>query len=533
MKNISYILILFIVCIVALLLRTYNLEEQGFISWDEGMYMNEVLFYKSVSENIPEIVHKYKTNTFDKQYIENNIDGWPPSSAKPLHSLLIFSCSLFFGITIYVGQYLSALFGTACIIVLYFLISDMYNKNAGLYSAILLCISGYHVYISRLAVPETNSCFFFLLAWLCYWKSSKSNNKSKIWLIDLTGFLLGLSFITCYRWFVCMPIIWILILIDNNFNIIERIRRMARLTLSFIIMPLLCEIPYLPIRIANVLDASFAHMPAGLITYFDQLRYYLLLQSGYGSWHFHSLYVFFSLHFQGILLTLCIIMGLFFLLYKHRKKDILCLFPAMVLFVLLSVKTRGNAIRYISLGIPFALSWAGIFIERITSGYLKSDIKKIGIISFLAVIILFTQKKVYGDILFMQSGYKKAAQFVSGKRSLATMNPFFEFYLGRNVVEQTPSSDNKMKEILKKNEFKYVIIDFFSHRMLEKSLRNRILEQVMPLAQFDNKIGSSKITLMESLGYRHKNNDYIKNALDDPKSSKILIYAVEDILKVL
>jgi hypothetical protein len=136
----------------------------------------------------------------------------------------------------------------------------------------------------------------------------------------------------------------------------------------------------------------------------------------------------------------------------------------------------------------------------------------------------------------MRSGYREAMRYLSGHKGanhLATINSFSEFYFGRNVAEQTPPTLDELKDVLRDGGYRFVVLDFMSHRVLKKETKMFIESRCRPCAVFANEIGANYFTLIESLGYHHFEKDYIKNALVDPYAKVIAIYKAQDILEQL
>ena len=208
MKKIHLFFLIAIVAI-AIIPRFYNIIDQGFVSWDEGMYMNEALFYESIIHNMPLIFSQLLTRSLTAHTVEEMIEGWPPSSAKPAHSFFIYLFTIFVGMHISASKILAASFGVLTVIMLFIFIRSWYGNVIGMIAALFLAVSGYHIYVSRLGVPETDSMFFFILGWYLFGESIKNKKIFKYKYIILCGLTLGLSFTLCYRWIVAIPIIWL------------------------------------------------------------------------------------------------------------------------------------------------------------------------------------------------------------------------------------------------------------------------------------------------------------------------------------
>ena len=127
----------------------------------------------------------------------------------------------------------------------------------------------------------------------------------------------------------------------------------------------------------------------------------------------------------------------------------------------------------------------------------------------------------------------KYLESVDGARHVSTVNPYSEFYFGRNVAEQIPVDLPRIEKIIHEGGFQYRVVDFMSHRVLAKGTREFIQEKCTPIAHIRNEIGDNYWMLVESLGYRHFLPNYIKDALNDEHSGYIEIYRSSDFLDAL
>jgi 4-amino-4-deoxy-L-arabinose transferase-like glycosyltransferase len=531
------LLLLVLILICGAIARFYGLHRQGFISWDEGMYMNEALFYQSVIANAATIARGLLTGQLQPDQLIETIQGWPPSSAKPLHSLFIYLFSLVLGLDVFAAQCMSACFGLALILMMFLLSRLYFSDEIALCCALFIAFSGYHIYISRLGVPETDSLFFYVLA---LYLIEKYKTASSYVPYVVAGLAAGICFGLNYRWIIVLPVLFLnvgALIFAGTQNVRFGIKRFFVFALAFVCVPLVCDMPYWPLRFVDGFSISFRHAEANVYAYLDQLRYYLFFQSGSGKWHIHDLYIRMFVDFNGVLLTSLSVIGFVLLLKKPRIQNVVCILSALIPFVLLSVKSRGNSIRYISIALPFislyaALAFSSIMNRLIRPGRRHAVVIRVVIVFFVCALSLKTAL----PFLTMNSGYAEAARFMranNGEKSLATTNPYFEFYFGRNVAEQTPRTREDLRAVLETGDYRYVVLDFMAHRVLPRETRRLIQEGARPIASIPNQIGTHAYTLMESLGYRHFISGYLEDAYADPFSQWITIYDAADVLRVL
>jgi hypothetical protein len=521
----------------AFFFRFFNLTNQGFISWDEGMYMNEVSFYESIIHNFKLLGPKLINHSLDGADLIASISGWPPSSAKPLHSFLIYTFTFLLGNRPFTAQAMAAFFGIGNCLMLYFLVKEYYGKIIALGSLILLSFSGYHIYISRIGAPETNSIFFFLWSLLLIGVNSPSRSALKSFWV---GFTYSLCFCMNYRWIIVLPAIYmqdVLSMFCAKGSDIKNIwRNIFLISLGIIVMPLLCESVYLPLGFVSDFSVAFRHIPENVLTYKDQLIHYLLFQSSSGSYIIHDLYPRFFIGLNGILLTSLSLMGFLLLCLKPRLKHCVFIFVSFVPFVLLSTKSRGNSLRYISIVLPFLAFYASFALNYIFANIkIKKTIKN-SLVVIAYVLIIITSARNAVPFLRLSSGYENAAHFLktnNGERNLSTSNPYFEYYFGRNISEQIPKTLSELQTILEKENYAFIVLDFMSHRVLSLEAKIFIETFCQPVFTTENPIGVNKYTLMESLGYRHFIPGYIEKALNDSYAKYITIYKASDVLEAL
>lgn len=531
----KHFIFLLLILLCASIPRFYNLHRQGFISWDEGMYMNEALFYQSIVHNMPLVVSGLLNGGLETSVLIEKINGWPPSSAKPLHSLMIYIFSICAGLSVYSAQILSALFGLGLIVSMFFLTRLYFSDEVAVLTALFIAISGYHIYISRLAVPETDSIFFYVLA-LFIIERYRSSRRYLPYVC--AGLAAGICFGLNYRWIIVMPVLFLNVAVHistaqkkiSSFAI----KRLISFACAFLSILVVCDLPYWPLGFIDGFSISFRHTDANVYTYLDQLRYYLFFQSSKGEWHFHALYIRFFNDFNGILMTSLAGIGCVMLFRKISIRSIVCILSALIPFVFLSIKSRGNSIRYISIALPFISLYSAIALSAILNRVFRSAGRSVQWKKAAVVLIVCAVSFPRAiPFLTMNSGYAEAYEYLrehNGARNLSTSNAYFEFYFGRNVAEQTPRSFTDFREVLSSGDYRYVVLDFMSHRVLPKEVKALIEKNCTPVALIPNPIGTDMITLMESLGYRHFIPRYLENAYADPLSRFVVIYDAADIV---
>ena len=276
-------------------------------------------------------------------------------------------------------------------------------------------------------------------------------------------------------------------------------------------------------------------MGEGVVSYLDHLIYYLFLQSEVGVFHPHMFYVRLFIILCGSAMCILFIAGVCRMLLRYQRYDFLFFCPVVIVLGLLSLKTRGNFIRYISLAVPFFCVIAAWGMDALIKILRFSRVRFIFVCAVLFVSA-FECFKAASAFVGVSSGYDEMKNYLmknNGERHLATINSFSEFYFGRNVADKLPSNITDALEVLRSGNFKYVVLDFMAHRAIGKTLKEVIENKCVPAVSFNNEIGTNFFIAVESLGYGHLKPGYLRNALSDSKSKKINVYFARDVLQAL
>ena len=133
LTNLSARYKLIIILIIAGVLRFYNLENKGFILWDEAQYAKYTQFGYSVIQNIDFVIESVKNNNISEEVFKSRLQGSVPlGTPKPGHIVNMTIFSLFFGNYPYSDFFASAFFGLATVIVIFLLVRNLLNTNYAL-----------------------------------------------------------------------------------------------------------------------------------------------------------------------------------------------------------------------------------------------------------------------------------------------------------------------------------------------------------------------------------------------------------------
>lgn len=149
-KKIEY-LSLALILLIGAFFRFYGLREQGFFFFDEGLLIYRAAFLKSV------LLHLITP----EQWLSTHVDSKPFWLISIILSQIVNN-------TLSAPQLLSAYAGIMTVFTVYLLAKKLYDSSTALIGSLILSISSYHIFYSRLALPEATSVMLMMLAIYLY-----------------------------------------------------------------------------------------------------------------------------------------------------------------------------------------------------------------------------------------------------------------------------------------------------------------------------------------------------------------------------
>lgn len=311
------------------------------------------------------------------------------------HPVHIYTTSIFvkfFGLSDFVTRLPSAIIGTLSVVAIYFLARRLFSsETAGLFSALFLAVSPYHLQFSR-GLWEANFALAFFLAGLVFFYKN----------IPLSFGLFGLSFFSYHSAKVVIPIVVLVLCLIYFKNLISSKKILiwtACITLLFGL--LLVKEPkilgFARINQTNVRNQNFESFIGSCKSYFAY-SYLFLKGDGNPRASVKVIGQFYKIDF------VLLVVGLLSLIWKRKWKEL-----AILVSWILSSPIAGA----ISSTVPSATR--GIFMIGpiiLFSGFGASAIidffKKKEIRIFLVVIILFfLGKEVFQYLKYYYSDYAK------------------------------------------------------------------------------------------------------------------------------
>ncbi|MEK6915334.1 MAG: glycosyltransferase family 39 protein [Nanoarchaeota archaeon] len=299
-----------------------------------------------------------------------------------------------FGVSLLTARFLSFIFGSLSIIVVYMIATRLYNKKAGLIAAFLLAISAFHITWTS-SYQDQTMMFFVLLASYFFIKSYQDKGKISILaavflaIAELVKIITG-AFVIVFLIFM----IWIMF--KNYKSNKELFKNNLRRFILFIVILLIGLVPIIMYNIFLFKSKGIVDLPLAQF-----LRINPEFYTGPGLAHgegfvlnklVKNLYSILTVYFikEDLLVFLIGLLGIFYCFKRLRKEDkkleklfFLGMFIFVLLFIASSIVLQTHYTSFFSL---FAL-FGSHFIVQIVSKINKPLYQKY-FIALLLIIIL-------------------------------------------------------------------------------------------------------------------------------------------------
>lgn len=291
-KSKNTLFVLFIVIILALFVRIYSINSENFDS-DEGL---------TVYHSQKSILHNIKWS-LSVLYV-------------PFYHIILSSWVSLFGPTEFSTRMLSVIFGTLAVFMIYLIGTMLFNKKVGIFAALLVALSSFHVFFSQYSRPY--SLYFFLsLLSIYFYFHYIHNKKFLLWYILTTIMLLYTHAVA--------PLLLVVQNLHYFLIVKERLKKWILIQLVLFVS----YVPLLNFLITKSSSFTFLWIPTpSLLSIFEILYSYIAGET----------FAFYNLIF-GLLLVLffAALIGMFFIkkiktLKSIPKKEFDSLFFIVILF---------------------------------------------------------------------------------------------------------------------------------------------------------------------------------------------------------
>jgi len=521
-------LLLLLLLLAGGVLRFHGITSRGLVEWDEGHYMLEAQFVRSVLEQAPNLV----AGREGLQSLQQRIVGWPLVSAKPGHAFLIFLTSLGTGMRDYAGAVMSAVLGLMTVLVVYAVGAQCGGRLAGLLGAAVLSVSSFHVMYSRSSLAEVGPAFFFLLGvWLLH--SNVLAERASWWRLAGGGAALGWALVSNYRWYVVAAALAVACaawaaLVPKRAERLTVLARLGTFWMAALLPAIACEIPYAVARWVG-LGSSYP-MSMG---YWESLKWFYLVKPSQGTFSPHVLYFRTLLQLERPLVAGLVMLGVIAAARRLRDLNVLTvLVPFAVPLALFSMTTRGDRLVAISLVAPFLSILAGMgaawLLTYVPDRYCST------VHAGLVALILLVGVGNSLWLLQVKSGWRDVSDFVAGRNAklLTFQAAIPKFYLGREMVKLPPATREELVRAVD-GGYRYLALDWKKHHDKNYTpLIREIESDCGPVLSIQQRVRYFPIFL-DDFHYPHAGSHLSQEAglyerlLQDPQGDRILVYDLE------
>ena len=492
-----------LVLILAAIINFYNITHGGLSNFDEATYSYAA-----------------------KQVLNGNL-LYLGGGFKPVYMVFVTISNLLFGIHNYSGTIISGLFGLLSIYVTYLIGLKLFNRKIGTIAGLILAVTQYHIYFSKVTLAEVVSTAFYGLTILVYIYSYTAEKKAQNWILLLVSLLIGINFLIRYNSPVIIGILLIfelVHLISKRYDLKTTIKRALIISVPALVIMVAASIAYWVLAPHNTNMAwqvSF-RTTQGLVDLITRTgKEADFLYYARGLWHLTS--------------PITLILGVLGLFVLNKKKEG---HIVTVWFLFLFLFYSSYYIHQTRLFLPAVPALVLLAAKAIT--YFKSKIIQ------LILLILIVSSSLFlsiGTITKSSLGYENAANYVISKNPAGVIDSQFGLYMyyfdgkiprERQVRLELVNSTEQLKR-LNTEGYEYIILDW---RGSDAALKNELLT-CAPEKVFDNPYfeHDALVEINRKYNIRSKPDEGLENSefLDysDARNNYIYVYNITGVLKCL
>jgi 4-amino-4-deoxy-L-arabinose transferase-like glycosyltransferase len=430
------------IILIALIVRLVFVNVAPVKLWDETVYVN--LGY--------DLSHNPLDYSFANHGWSDFIPGglWPKAGFRA--PLLPYLIALFYFLKLdFLIYLLMPIIGTLTVILVYSLGSKLFSRKVGLYSALFLALTPFHVFYSSRVLTDAFVTFFLLLSMLVFWKGyEENNNKWKV----LFGFFLALSLYARYTTFWIFPLFPIYLFLKNrNFGFLKDKYLWYAVGVFFL-----------------TLAPWFFY---GWLEYGNPLGPFLhghIASSYWGSYVPWNSYLYSMLGMFSLPLALVFIFSLIYIFYKKDfwRKEIFILLIWIALIVCFVMMFSHKEDRYILPIAPAVCLVCGFFVEKTKMSKLSKRLLIFALLFGLLIslnMLFYSTFKVYNTTnteCFLEIvNYTKG---INGTFMMVSENPplFYYYVKQESVFYPDHFTLEKLKSLESANKSVYFIFTRFN-----------------------------------------------------------------------
>jgi len=509
--------LLIAIALFGIFLRFYNICDEFFVYYDEGLYLRH---------NISYLYHLEKKPPDSFLKITKAIEIMIHIALKDAKFIWFFIANLrsFFGgvDANYFLRIVSAIFGSLTLCVVYLFGKRFYRSNwVGLVSMALLALLPSHIYYSRLGLQEAFSTFFFVYG-MYFYVFSKGRN----WRTFLSGALFSFVFFSNYR-MIIIPVI--VAFTEGYLSFAEKrkpdFKKYVWNALMFSAMVFV---------VGNIDDGANTR-----ITFTWMFRQAHLAKGHASTLNFMS-YPYYILKLESVFIGAFFFGNVYYAIKREWKKMFAFAFVLFQMIVFSLPQEKG--VRYLCFAMPFMVIAASGIIVHIVEG-LKNRKFQIGMLVIL--FFMFVNHAVAGiKIAGFKNDYGSAIKDIKkkdpGAKICSTQFMLHKLFVdNRDDVAALPVNEILLFQLYKKG-FRYVIVGpqaYISYTEDDIRFNDKLegyvgfaTDNLKPYAEYDHFNGD----LLERFVLEHNENlsrslEFLKENKDE-EYGKIRVYRLQDFL---
>jgi len=455
-KQIKENRILILILLLALILRIIFVFVSPVKIWDETIYAN--LGY-DLSKNISD--YSFAHNGWS-DFIPSggdNFYAWPKAGFRA--PLLPYTLSVFYMLNLgFLIPFLIPIMGVLSVFLAYVLGKKLFNKKAGLYSAVFLAIIPLHVDYSSKILTDAFVTFFILLSFIIFWKGyEEKNNICKV----LFGFVIALALLARYTTLWILPCFLLYFLIRNK-------------SLKFL------KDKYLFYAVMVFFITLIPWFIYGIFTYNNPIGAFIhglksaAYWGGVQPWYFFFQYWWRFLSIIGFIF----VFSLLHIFYKkeYMKKEIYFILAAIFFFLLIVILMPHKEDRFILPIVPLICIISGFFIDKIKR-YRREILAVILVVCLISLYLNFSYicglSYTESSVCFLKGNLFIAG--LSGNNLVITDESPLTYYYTKQETSfyPNPFDIDSLRKLIDNNYNKTALI-FFSH--YDSSLENKKYQEM-------------------------------------------------------
>ena len=378
---------LFLIVILASFLIFFRLNRAD-IQTDDAIYSFRAIGYFDFVDSVD-------TQTTPIVWFDN-IPWWSKLSFHDAPPLVFLIQNLFFkvfGISDFTAKLPFALAGVGSVILLYFLVKQLYGEKTAILASLFLAIFSYFNWISRVGYLEGISIFFIILTLLLFLLSLKNN-----FYFLFFGLSLGLCLLTKYVTLFIIPVVFFYLLLKEKKQFANKYL-ITSLVIAFLVFSPVIFYNFTLYQTRGHFDLQFSQLFGQNISG----DWPMFAKNSLAKNYFNELINIFLVIYQSVSLPVCLALlacffyFLFYTFLNLKNKENFLVFLALF-FIIVQFMFIGSGNRYLSIINPFLaiiLAWGVIRIYY--DFYLWKHLdKKIKLtVCFLIIFFLITIELFY------------------------------------------------------------------------------------------------------------------------------------------